>query len=79
MVLDILKPSGRLLVRAPMKQFDLKDGVLQLHVDGGIYQEYVSVAYNKKKNITMTGDAMNIITTTGNRSVGDVWKTDKSW
>ncbi|RWR94216.1 putative pectinesterase/pectinesterase inhibitor 41 [Cinnamomum micranthum f. kanehirae] len=46
--------------------------------DGGIYEEYVSVAYNKK-NIMMTGDGKNITIITGNRSVGDGLKTSDTW
>ncbi|RWR94218.1 putative pectinesterase/pectinesterase inhibitor 41 [Cinnamomum micranthum f. kanehirae] len=57
---------------------DINGGFFQIHIKGGIYEEYVSVAYNKK-NIMMTGDGKNITIISGNRSVGDGWKTSDAW
>ncbi|RWR90828.1 pectinesterase [Cinnamomum micranthum f. kanehirae] len=40
----------------------------QIHVKGGICEEYVPFVYNKK-NIMITGDRKNITIITGTRSV----------
>ncbi|XXG84311.1 hypothetical protein AAC387_Pa10g1850 [Persea americana] len=53
------------------------DGFFLIYVEAGVYEEYVSIAKNKK-NIMMLGDGINQTVITGNRSVVDGWTTFNS-
>ncbi|KAI3414364.1 uncharacterized protein J3R85_016359 [Psidium guajava] len=52
-------------------------GYFLIYVTGGVYQEYVSIAKNKKY-LMMIGDGINQTVITGNRSVVDGWTTFNS-
>ncbi|XP_062144038.1 probable pectinesterase/pectinesterase inhibitor 7 [Alnus glutinosa] len=53
------------------------DGYFLIYVTAGVYQEYVSIAKNKKY-LMMVGDGINQTIITGNRSVVDGWTTFNS-
>ncbi|CDP21423.1 unnamed protein product [Coffea canephora] len=52
-------------------------GYYLIHVVSGVYQEYISIASNKKY-LMMVGDGINQTIITGNHSVGDGWTTFNS-
>ncbi|XP_027158606.1 probable pectinesterase/pectinesterase inhibitor 20 [Coffea eugenioides] len=52
-------------------------GYYLIHVVAGVYQEYISIASNKKY-LMMVGDGINQTIITGNHSVGDGWTTFNS-
>ncbi|PQQ01197.1 putative pectinesterase/pectinesterase inhibitor 7 [Prunus yedoensis var. nudiflora] len=53
------------------------DGYFLIYVTAGVYEEYVSIAKNKKY-LMMVGDGINQTILTGNRSVVDGWTTFNS-
>ncbi|XP_047325277.1 probable pectinesterase/pectinesterase inhibitor 7 [Impatiens glandulifera] len=53
------------------------DGYFLIYVTAGVYQEYVSIAKNKKY-LMMVGDGINQTIITGNHSVVDGWTTFNS-
>ncbi|XP_048441494.1 probable pectinesterase/pectinesterase inhibitor 7 [Pyrus x bretschneideri] len=53
------------------------DGYFLIYVTAGVYEEYVSVAKNKR-HLMMVGDGINQTIITGNRSVVDGWTTFNS-
>ncbi|KAK4786276.1 hypothetical protein SAY86_002965 [Trapa natans] len=53
------------------------DGYFVIYVTAGVYEEYVSIAKNKKY-LMMIGDGINQTIITGNRSVVDGWTTFNS-
>ncbi|KAK4762524.1 hypothetical protein SAY86_008292 [Trapa natans] len=53
------------------------DGYFVIYVTAGIYEEYVSIAKNKKY-LMLIGDGINQTVITGNRSVVDGWTTFNS-
>ncbi|CAN6693703.1 unnamed protein product [Malus baccata var. baccata] len=53
------------------------DGYFLIYVTAGVYEEYVSVAKNKRY-LMMVGDGINQTIITGNRSVVDGWTTFNS-
>lgn len=53
------------------------DGYFLIFVSAGVYQEYVSIAKNKRY-LMMIGDGINQTVITGNRSVVDGWTTFNS-
>ncbi|PON66301.1 Pectinesterase inhibitor domain containing protein [Trema orientale] len=53
------------------------DGYFLIYVTAGLYEEYVSIAKNKR-NLMMIGDGINRTIITGNRSVVDGWTTFNS-
>ena len=53
------------------------DGYFLIYVAAGVYEEYVSVAKNKRY-LMMIGDGINQTIVTGNRSVVDGWTTFNS-
>ncbi|KAL6271864.1 hypothetical protein ACE6H2_028775 [Prunus campanulata] len=53
------------------------DGYFLIYVAAGVYEEYVSIAKNKKY-LMMVGDGINQTILTGNRSVVDGWTTFNS-
>ncbi|KAH7517042.1 hypothetical protein FEM48_Zijuj09G0019800 [Ziziphus jujuba var. spinosa] len=53
------------------------DGYYLIYISAGVYEEYVSVAKNKKY-LMMIGDGINKTIITGNRSVVDGWTTFNS-
>ncbi|KAG6647908.1 probable pectinesterase/pectinesterase inhibitor 7 [Carya illinoinensis] len=53
------------------------DGYFLIYVTAGVYEEYVSIAKNKKY-LMMIGDGINQTIITGNRSVVDGWTTFNS-
>lgn len=53
------------------------DGYFLIFVSAGIYEEYVSIAKNKRY-LMMIGDGINQTVVTGNRSVVDGWTTFNS-
>ncbi|XP_010253281.1 PREDICTED: probable pectinesterase/pectinesterase inhibitor 41 [Nelumbo nucifera] len=52
-------------------------GYFVIYIAAGVYEEYVSIAKNKK-NLMMIGDGINQTVITGNRSVVDGWTTFNS-
>ncbi|CAB4291853.1 unnamed protein product [Prunus armeniaca] len=53
------------------------DGYFLIYVTAGVYEEYVSIAKNKRY-LMMVGDGINQTILTGNRSVVDGWTTFNS-
>ncbi|KAB2016352.1 hypothetical protein ES319_D08G090800v1 [Gossypium barbadense] len=53
------------------------NGFYLIYISGGVYQEYISIAKNKKY-LMMIGDGINQTIITGNRSVVDGWTTFNS-
>lgn len=53
------------------------DGYFLIYVKAGVYEEYVSIASNKKY-LFLLGEGINQTIITGNRSVGDGWTTFNS-
>lgn len=53
------------------------DGYFLIFVSAGVYEEYVSIAKNKRY-LMMIGDGINQTIVTGNRSVVDGWTTFNS-
>ncbi|KAB2052656.1 hypothetical protein ES319_A12G137500v1 [Gossypium barbadense] len=53
------------------------NGYFVIYITAGVYQEYVSIAKNKKY-LMMIGDGINQTIITGNRSVVDGWTTFNS-
>ncbi|KAG8485628.1 hypothetical protein CXB51_018938 [Gossypium anomalum] len=53
------------------------NGYFLIYISGGVYQEYISIATNKKY-LMMIGDGINQTIITGNRSVVDGWTTFNS-
>lgn len=64
-------------VAAAPNNTDGSNGYFMIYVTAGIYEEYVSVAKNKKY-LMMVGDGINQTVLTGNRSVVDGWTTFNS-
>ncbi|KAF9669312.1 hypothetical protein SADUNF_Sadunf14G0094500 [Salix dunnii] len=64
-------------VAAAPNNTDGSNGYFMIYVTGGIYEEYVSIAKNKKY-LMMVGDGINQTVITGNRSVVDGWTTFNS-
>ncbi|KAE8665485.1 putative pectinesterase/pectinesterase inhibitor 7 [Hibiscus syriacus] len=64
------------LSAAPNNTNGLK-GYFLIYITAGVYQEYVSIAKNKKY-LLMIGDGINQTIITGNRSVVDGWTTFNS-
>lgn len=56
---------------------DGKSGYFLIYVTAGVYEEYVSIAKNKKY-LMMIGDGINQTVITGNRNVVDGWTTFNS-
>lgn len=54
-----------------------EDGYFLIFIRAGVYEEYVSIAKNKK-NLMIIGDGINQTIITGNRSVVDGWTTFNS-
>ncbi|KAG9160119.1 hypothetical protein Leryth_015018 [Lithospermum erythrorhizon] len=59
---------------APNNTVSASSGYYLIHVVAGVYQEYVTIAYNKMY-IMMIGDGINQTIITGNRSNIDGWTT----
>nr|DAD33253.1 TPA_asm: hypothetical protein HUJ06_012104 [Nelumbo nucifera] len=57
-------------VAAAPNNTKIDDGYFLIYIVGGVYEEYVSIAKNKK-NLMMIGDGINQTILTGNHSVGD--------
>ncbi|OVA13429.1 Pectinesterase [Macleaya cordata] len=55
----------------------ISDGYFLIYVVSGVYEEYVTIAKNKK-NIMMIGAGINQTVITGNRNVVDGWTTFNS-
>ncbi|XVF32806.1 hypothetical protein REPUB_Repub17cG0114500 [Reevesia pubescens] len=53
------------------------NGYFLIYITAGVYQEYISIA-NNKKYLMMIGDGINQTIITGNRSVVDGWTTFNS-
>ncbi|EOX95139.1 hypothetical protein QUC31_004880 [Theobroma cacao] len=53
------------------------NGYFLIYITAGVYQEYISIAKNKKY-LMMVGDGINQTIITGNRSVVDGWTTFNS-
>lgn len=53
------------------------DGYFLIFVDAGVYEEYVTIAKNKRY-LMMIGDGINQTVVTGNRNVVDGWTTFNS-
>lgn len=53
------------------------NGYFLIYISSGVYQEYISIAKNKKY-LMMVGDGINQTIITGNRSVVDGWTTFNS-
>ncbi|XP_061960794.1 probable pectinesterase/pectinesterase inhibitor 20 [Populus nigra] len=64
-------------VAAAPNNTDGSNGYFMIYVTAGIYEEYVSIAKNKKY-LMMVGDGINQTVITGNRSVVDGWTTFNS-
>ncbi|XP_010522800.1 PREDICTED: probable pectinesterase/pectinesterase inhibitor 7 [Tarenaya hassleriana] len=64
-------------VAAAPNNTDGRNGYFLIYVTAGIYEEYVSVAKNKRF-LMMVGDGINRTVITGNRSVVDGWTTFNS-
>ncbi|CDY65861.1 BnaCnng48920D [Brassica napus] len=64
-------------VAAAPNNTDGSGGFFLIYVTAGIYEEYVSIAKNKKY-MMMIGDGINQTVVTGNRSVVDGWTTFNS-
>ncbi|XP_044492442.1 probable pectinesterase/pectinesterase inhibitor 7 [Mangifera indica] len=64
-------------VNAAPNNTDGTDGYFLIYIKAGIYEEYVSIAKNKKY-LMMIGDGINQTVITGNRSVVDGWTTFNS-
>ncbi|KAJ6674954.1 PECTINESTERASE [Salix viminalis] len=64
-------------VAAAPNNTDGSNGYFMIYVTAGIYEEYVSIAKNKKY-LMMVGDGINQTVITGNRSVADGWTTFNS-
>ncbi|KAG6785082.1 hypothetical protein POTOM_010805 [Populus tomentosa] len=64
------------IAAAPNKT-DGSNGYFMIYVTAGIYEEYVSIAKNKRY-LMMVGDGINQTVITGNRSVVDGWTTFNS-
>lgn len=56
---------------------DGSNGYFVIYIQAGVYEEYVSIAKNKKY-LMMIGDGINQTVITGNRSVVDGWTTFNS-
>ena len=56
---------------------DGSNGYFLIYIKAGVYEEYVSIAKNKKY-LMMIGDGINQTVITGNRSVVDGWTTFNS-
>ncbi|CAH8283650.1 unnamed protein product [Eruca vesicaria subsp. sativa] len=64
-------------VAAAPNNTDRSGGFFLIYVTAGIYEEYVSIAKNKRY-MMMIGDGINQTVVTGNRSVVDGWTTFNS-
>ncbi|CAA0832008.1 Probable pectinesterase/pectinesterase inhibitor 41 [Striga hermonthica] len=64
-------------VRAAPTNANGTNGYFLIYIKGGVYEEYVSIASNKKY-LMMLGDGINQTIITGNHSVGDGWTTFNS-
>ncbi|XP_010556727.1 PREDICTED: probable pectinesterase/pectinesterase inhibitor 7 [Tarenaya hassleriana] len=64
-------------VAAAPNNTDGSNGFFLIYITAGIYEEYVSIAKNKKF-LMMVGDGINQTVITGNRSVVDGWTTFNS-
>lgn len=70
-------PNITAAVAAAPNNTDGSGGFFLIYVSAGIYEEYVSVAKNKRY-LMMIGDGINQTVVTGNRSVVDGWTTFNS-
>ncbi|XP_058077264.1 pectinesterase-like [Magnolia sinica] len=64
-------------VAAAPNKTDISGGYFLIYIQGGVYEEYVSID-KKKKNLMMIGDGINRTVITGNRSIIDGWTTFNS-
>ncbi|KAJ6334466.1 hypothetical protein OIU78_011366 [Salix suchowensis] len=64
-------------IAAAPNNTDGSKGYFMIYVTAGIYEEYVSIAKNKRY-LMMVGDGINQTVITGNRSVVDGWTTFNS-
>ncbi|KAJ4824656.1 hypothetical protein Tsubulata_047778 [Turnera subulata] len=64
-------------VNASPNNTDGSNGYFVIYVKAGVYEEYVSIAKNKKY-LKIVGDGINQTVITGNRSVVDGWTTFNS-
>ncbi|GAV62748.1 Pectinesterase domain-containing protein/PMEI domain-containing protein [Cephalotus follicularis] len=64
-------------VAAAPNNTDGTNGYFLIYITAGVYEEYVSIAKNKKY-LMMVGDGINQTVITGNRSVVDGWTTFNS-
>lgn len=64
-------------INAAPNNTDGSNGYFLIYVQAGIYEEYISIAKNKKY-LMMIGDGINQTVITGNRSVPDGWTTFNS-
>ncbi|XP_010069899.2 probable pectinesterase/pectinesterase inhibitor 41 [Eucalyptus grandis] len=64
-------------VMAAPNNTDGTNGYFLIYVTAGVYEEYVSIA-NNKRYLMMIGDGINQTVITGNRSVADGWTTFSS-
>ncbi|XP_044501120.1 probable pectinesterase/pectinesterase inhibitor 7 [Mangifera indica] len=64
-------------INAAPNNTDGSNGYFLIYVQAGIYEEYISIAKNKKY-LMMIGDGINQTVITGNRSVADGWTTFNS-
>ncbi|XP_031256170.1 probable pectinesterase/pectinesterase inhibitor 7 [Pistacia vera] len=64
-------------VNAAPNNTDGTNGYFLIYIKAGVYEEYVSIAKNKKY-LMMIGDGINQTVITGNRSVADGWTTFNS-
>ncbi|KAK2649522.1 hypothetical protein Ddye_017011 [Dipteronia dyeriana] len=64
-------------INAAPKNTNGSNGYFLIYVTAGVYEEYISIASNKKY-LMMMGDGINQTVITGNRSVVDGWTTFNS-
>ena len=64
-------------ISAAPNNTDGVNGYFLIYITAGVYQEYISIAKNKKY-LMMVGDGINQTIITGNRSVVDGWTTFNS-
>ncbi|KAJ0112470.1 hypothetical protein Patl1_00971 [Pistacia atlantica] len=64
-------------VNAAPNNTDGTNGYFLIYIKAGVYEEYVSIAKNKKY-LMIIGDGINQTVITGNRSVADGWTTFNS-
>ncbi|KAK2654408.1 hypothetical protein Ddye_014264 [Dipteronia dyeriana] len=64
-------------INAAENNSDGRNGYLMIYVNAGVYEEYISIAQNKKY-LLMKGAGINKTVITGCRSVADGWSTFNS-